>query len=84
MKELASSKEDETRRQWIQSALSRNFHEGLLVSWLVGFLFFLSFFLVFFFFFNLVLRVLYHREVYSQATRGSPEWHSVASIISVF
>jgi hypothetical protein len=83
MKELASSKEDETRRQWILSALSRNFHEGLLVSWLVGFLFFLSFCFCFFFF-NLVLRVLYHREVYSQATRGSPEWHSVASIISVF
>jgi hypothetical protein len=51
MKELASSKEDETRRQWIlsASALSRNFHEGLLVSWLVGFLFFLFLFLFFFF-----------------------------------
>jgi hypothetical protein len=55
------------------------------VCWLVGWLGFFSFFLsVFVFFFNLVLRVLYHREVYSQATRGSPEWHSVASIISVF
>jgi hypothetical protein len=42
----------------ILSALPRNFHEGLLVSSLVGFLFFL-----FFSFFNLVLRVLYHREM---------------------